>query len=51
MQEFKYWYNAIIGLEQLILEKLCFDDYPSLPHPIALKLIKDFKGTVSSFSI
>jgi hypothetical protein len=26
------------------LELLCFDDYPDLPHPIALQIVRDFKG-------
>lgn len=43
-EEFRHWLTAILGLEEIVLEKLCFDDAPELPHPYVLDLVKDFKG-------
>ena len=43
-QEYKYWSNAIFHLEDIILEKLCFDDHAELPHTIALEMIRQFQG-------
>ncbi|KAI8897521.1 cyclin-like protein [Globomyces pollinis-pini] len=44
-KEFCYWYDKILVTEQHILEMLCFDDCPLLPHPIAIDLIRSFGGS------
>lgn len=41
---YNYWQNAIFRLEEIILEKLCFDDHPELPHDKAIALVAEFNG-------
>lgn len=44
-KDYQYWSAAIFYYEDVILETLCFDDYPKIPHTYALEVIREFNGS------
>ncbi|KAJ3302580.1 hypothetical protein HDV03_004831 [Kappamyces sp. JEL0829] len=44
-KDYNMWSKRIFSYEELVLEKLCFDDHAILPHSFALDVVKEFGGT------